>query len=198
MTASFHQLLAEFLPRILSQCCRDANSPAFGCFDRNFWHYRMRDFSSIILQQGGYAGGIGIGPGIKTASQGAQVVKMGHQHHIAGRVGVRAWDEAQDIARQAVSGYKSVPPGVSNGLQANGLELLFQPEGRFPPPFRAGGAASQLPGAQVLYPGSEGVPVQDSVGIDGADGIPLGSGRNANRQEKYNEIISYLCHLARN
>ena len=55
MTASFRQLLAEFLPRILSQCCRDANSPAFGCFDRNFWHYRMRDFSSIILQQGGYA-----------------------------------------------------------------------------------------------------------------------------------------------
>ncbi|MBR1609207.1 MAG: hypothetical protein IJ678_06290, partial [Kiritimatiellae bacterium] len=30
------------------------NSPSFGCFDRNFWHYRMRDFSSIILQQGGY------------------------------------------------------------------------------------------------------------------------------------------------
>ena len=55
MTASFRQLLAEFLPRILSQCCRDANSPSFGCFDRNFWHYRMRDFSSIILQQGGYA-----------------------------------------------------------------------------------------------------------------------------------------------
>ena len=55
MTASFRQLLSEFLPRILSQCCRDANSPAFGCFDRNFWHYRMRDFSSIILQQGGYA-----------------------------------------------------------------------------------------------------------------------------------------------
>ena len=55
MTASFRQLLAEFLPRILSQCCRDANSPSFGCFDRYFWHYRMRDFSSIILQQGGYA-----------------------------------------------------------------------------------------------------------------------------------------------
>ncbi len=55
MLSSFHQLLAEFLPRILSQCCRDPNSPAYGCFDRNFWHYRMRDFASIILQQGGYA-----------------------------------------------------------------------------------------------------------------------------------------------
>lgn len=55
MTADFRQLLSEFLPRILSQCCRDSNSPAYGCFDRNFWHYRMRDFASIILQQGGYA-----------------------------------------------------------------------------------------------------------------------------------------------
>ena len=55
MLSSFRQLLAEVLPRILSQCCRDPNSPAYGCFDRNFWHYRMRDFASIILQQGGYA-----------------------------------------------------------------------------------------------------------------------------------------------
>ena len=55
MLSAFRQLLAEFLPRILSQCCRDPNSPAYGCFDRNFWHYRMRDFASIILQQGGYA-----------------------------------------------------------------------------------------------------------------------------------------------
>lgn len=54
MTADFRHLLSDFLPRILSQCCRDPNSPAFGCFDRNFWHYRMRDFASIILQQGGY------------------------------------------------------------------------------------------------------------------------------------------------
>ncbi len=55
MTAAFRQILSEFLPRILTQCCRDPNSPAFGCFDRNFWHYRMRDFASILLQQGGYA-----------------------------------------------------------------------------------------------------------------------------------------------
>ena len=52
---NLRQVLSAALPRILTQCCRDPNSPAFGCFDRNFWHYRMRDFSSIILQQGGYA-----------------------------------------------------------------------------------------------------------------------------------------------
>lgn len=43
------------LPRLLTQVCRDPNSPAYGCFDRNWWHYKIRDFPSIILQQGGYA-----------------------------------------------------------------------------------------------------------------------------------------------
>ena len=41
------------MPRILSQFCRDENSPFFGCADRNWWHYKMRDFPSIILQQAG-------------------------------------------------------------------------------------------------------------------------------------------------
>jgi hypothetical protein len=42
------------MPRILSQLCRDPDSVCLGSWDRNFWHYKMRDFSSIILQQGGY------------------------------------------------------------------------------------------------------------------------------------------------
>jgi len=41
------------MPRILSQICRDEGSPFFGCADRNWWHYKMRDFPSIILQQSG-------------------------------------------------------------------------------------------------------------------------------------------------
>ncbi len=48
-------LTARQLPRWLSQVCRDPNDPAHGCFDRNWWHYRIRDFASVILQQGGYA-----------------------------------------------------------------------------------------------------------------------------------------------
>lgn len=40
------------VPRILTQMERDPDSPWQGCFDRDFWHYKMRDFSSIILQQG--------------------------------------------------------------------------------------------------------------------------------------------------
>ncbi|MGE4470661.1 MAG: hypothetical protein AB7D47_11060 [Desulfovibrio sp.] len=40
------------VPRILTQMERDPDSPWTGCFDRDFWHYKMRDFSSMILQQG--------------------------------------------------------------------------------------------------------------------------------------------------
>jgi hypothetical protein len=47
--------MQRLLPRMLSQACRDPNSPCHGCFDRNWWHYKIRDFPSIILQQGGYA-----------------------------------------------------------------------------------------------------------------------------------------------
>ena len=45
----------RWLPRILTQICRDPTSPIYGCADRNWWHYKIRDFSSIILQQAGYA-----------------------------------------------------------------------------------------------------------------------------------------------
>ena len=39
-------------PRVLTQMDRDPMSPTFGCFDRNYWHYKIRDFPSSILQQG--------------------------------------------------------------------------------------------------------------------------------------------------
>lgn len=48
-------LAAQTLPRILSQIGRDENVPDYGCCDRNHHHYKIRDFSSIIIQQGGYA-----------------------------------------------------------------------------------------------------------------------------------------------
>ncbi|MGJ8642793.1 MAG: hypothetical protein ACSHX9_05255 [Luteolibacter sp.] len=44
----------SILPRILTQICRDPGSPSFGACDRNWWHYKIRDFPSIILQQAGY------------------------------------------------------------------------------------------------------------------------------------------------
>lgn len=51
---SLANAVEQFLPRVLTQVCRDPNSPTFGSFDRNWWHYKIRDFSSIIVQQGGY------------------------------------------------------------------------------------------------------------------------------------------------
>lgn len=55
LATALSTLVAEQLPRWLSQACRDPNDAAHGCFDRNWWHYRIRDFASVILQQGGYA-----------------------------------------------------------------------------------------------------------------------------------------------
>lgn len=54
-TQSLRRRAAEMLPRLLSQVARDPNSPAHGCWDRHWWHYKIRDFPSVILQQGGYA-----------------------------------------------------------------------------------------------------------------------------------------------
>jgi hypothetical protein len=54
-----HQFLTEIadraLPRILTQISRDPGAPFYGACDRNWWHYKIRDFPSIILQQAGYA-----------------------------------------------------------------------------------------------------------------------------------------------
>ncbi len=51
-SAYLYKHLQHHIPRILSQLDRDADSPTFGSFDRNYWHYKIRDFSSMILQQG--------------------------------------------------------------------------------------------------------------------------------------------------
>jgi hypothetical protein len=44
----------RILPRILTQICRDPGAPFYGACDRNWWHYKIRDFPSIIIQQAGY------------------------------------------------------------------------------------------------------------------------------------------------
>lgn len=37
---------------MLTQLCRDGEHPLFGSFDRSHWHYKIRDFSSMVLHQG--------------------------------------------------------------------------------------------------------------------------------------------------
>ena len=36
------------IPRLLTLLDRDPSSPTYGCFDRNYWHYRTQDFPSGI------------------------------------------------------------------------------------------------------------------------------------------------------
>ena len=34
------------IPKILTLQDRNAHSPTYGCFDRNYWHYKIIDFPS--------------------------------------------------------------------------------------------------------------------------------------------------------
>ncbi|MBD3250335.1 MAG: hypothetical protein GF381_02080 [Candidatus Pacebacteria bacterium] len=49
--ATLAQNILQTVPRLLTQLDRDPLSPTYGCFDRNFWHYKIRDFPSFVLQQ---------------------------------------------------------------------------------------------------------------------------------------------------
>ena len=39
------------IPKILTLLDRNPHSPTYGCFDRNFWHYKIIDFSSGMAQE---------------------------------------------------------------------------------------------------------------------------------------------------
>jgi hypothetical protein len=52
MIDSFQAYVRAQTRRVLTQMDRDIDSPTFGCFDRNYWHYKIRDYPSSILQQG--------------------------------------------------------------------------------------------------------------------------------------------------
>lgn len=52
--AALEAAAVRFVPRLLTHVCRDPGSPAYGACDRDWWHYKSRDFPSIILQQAGY------------------------------------------------------------------------------------------------------------------------------------------------
>jgi len=48
---SFNSYIDNNIRRALTQIDRDPDSPTYGCADREFWHYKTRDYSSSILQQ---------------------------------------------------------------------------------------------------------------------------------------------------
>ena len=45
-----HHAIAQ-IPKILTLLDRNIHSPTYGCFDRNFWHYKIIDFSSGMAQE---------------------------------------------------------------------------------------------------------------------------------------------------
>src|SRR4029078_21578 len=47
----FGRAALDLIPKILTLQDRNAHSPTYGCFDRNFWHYKIIDFPSGILQE---------------------------------------------------------------------------------------------------------------------------------------------------
>ena len=69
------------------------------------------------LQQGGYAGCVAVRSGVEGASQRAQIVKMGHDQDIAGRLGA-AGNEAQHVAAEEAAGGESVHPCAAERQQA--------------------------------------------------------------------------------
>lgn len=49
----YEKFIINKVPLVLTQVDRDKDSKTFGSCDRNYWHLKIRDFSSAILQQTG-------------------------------------------------------------------------------------------------------------------------------------------------
>lgn len=47
----FAEAALEQIPKILTLLDRNPHSPTYGCFDRNYWHYRTIDFPSGMAQE---------------------------------------------------------------------------------------------------------------------------------------------------
>ncbi len=47
----FARYALDLIPKILTLQDRNRHSPTFGCFDRNFWHYKIIDFPSGMAQE---------------------------------------------------------------------------------------------------------------------------------------------------
>ncbi|MBI2134292.1 hypothetical protein HYU11_06470 [Candidatus Woesearchaeota archaeon] len=47
----YTKLAVEQIPRLLTALDRNPSSSTFGCFDRNYWHYKTSDFPCMRLQE---------------------------------------------------------------------------------------------------------------------------------------------------
>lgn len=51
MSSIYLESIMKEIPRILGLVDKNPNSPTFGCFDRQFWHYNVVDFPCARLQE---------------------------------------------------------------------------------------------------------------------------------------------------
>lgn len=51
LTAHFLSVLDDVVPRVAGLCDRAESSATFGCFDRNYWHYRLIDLPNARFQE---------------------------------------------------------------------------------------------------------------------------------------------------
>ncbi|MFH1575566.1 MAG: hypothetical protein ABIB55_01310 [Candidatus Nealsonbacteria bacterium] len=51
-TDIYKKIILDSFPRLISWCDKNPSSSSFGCFDRNFWHYKIVDTPSARLQEG--------------------------------------------------------------------------------------------------------------------------------------------------
>ncbi len=51
MTSIYTTTAIEQLPRILTLLDRNPSSATYGCFDRNYWHYKITDFPCMRMQE---------------------------------------------------------------------------------------------------------------------------------------------------
>jgi hypothetical protein len=47
----YYRIVLQGIPVILTNLDRDPGSPTYGCFDRDYWHYKVHDFADAVLQQ---------------------------------------------------------------------------------------------------------------------------------------------------
>lgn len=51
MSSIYLKKLLPEIPRLLGLLDKNFQSPTFGCFDRNFWHYNITDFACARFQE---------------------------------------------------------------------------------------------------------------------------------------------------
>ena len=51
MNNLFAKIAIDQIPKILTLLDRNQHSPTYGCFDRNYWHYKIIDFPSGMAQE---------------------------------------------------------------------------------------------------------------------------------------------------